>query len=138
MKNFKLYKEHSQNYSIDKNRSNQLLKGIKVVLFVAGISLLNPIFVNAREEIVTQESVIEEQDKQSLEILKTILIASSIMASAGTIAAVIDIRKYKKKLEYLHPVFLGKLSDQGGNDNLEEMVKYLKLTNGLEDRHGKL
>lgn len=142
MKNLKLeyknIKEHSQNYSFDKKRSNELLKGVKVVLFAAGLSSLNPIPVNAQEELVTQEYVIEEQDSEALEMLKAILIASLIMVSAGTIAAIIGIKKYEKELEYVHPVFLGKLSDENSNDSPEEMVKYLKLTNGLEDRYGKL
>lgn len=140
MKNLKLEKKNimENNYYLDRERSNQLLKSIRGVLLATGLCLLNPIPVNAQEEAVTQESVMEEQDSEALEILKAISIASLIMVSVGTIAAIMDIKKYKKELEYVHPVFLGKLSDENSNDSPEKMVKYLKLTNGLEDRYGKL
>lgn len=140
MKNLKLEKKNimENNYYLDRERSNQLLKSIRGVLLATGLCLLNPIPVNAQEEAVTQESVMEEQDSEALEILKAISIASLIMVSVGTIAAIMDIKKYKKELESVHPVFLGKLSDENSNDSPEKMVKYLKLTNGLEDRYGKL
>lgn len=89
MKNLKLETksiiESSQNYCLDRKKSNQVLKGIKVVLFATGLSLLNPINVEAKETTKIEE-IKELLDNPYL------ICAGSILGSA--LLALVPIRKY--------------------------------------------
>lgn len=126
------------NYHLDKKRSNQLLNGIKVILFVTGLSLINPIQANAEEEMVVQEFVLEEQTKETQGMPKTISVISFLILSIGVVEVFIDIKKFSKEANYTNPVFPGELSGQSSNDTPQKVLKYLKLANELEDKYGRL
>lgn len=118
-----------KNYCLDRKNSNKILKSIKVVLFATSLSLLNPMCVEA-EGFNPQETIVE--NKEALKTIKTVAGVSLLMLSSGLVAAIIEVKKFKKELDSSEtPIFLGKLSDES-NDDVNEAVKYLKLTNALE------
>lgn len=115
-----------------KEDSNKILKGIKTIVFATGLTLLNPINVEA-QTIKQDEIIMEDEGLEPVESLMIILGISTLMYAGGLIAVAIDINKWKKELDNNYNlVYLGKLSSLDENDDVNKMVKYLKLTNGLE------
>ena len=117
-----------------KDDSNKVLKGVKAIIFATSLSLLNPVGVEAAENLQqVQDKIVSDEEKNVFEVTNIVIggVSLIIFVSAFSSAIIKNIH-VRKSLNNHTNIYLGKLSDKKSKDDINDAVKYLKLTNGLE------
>lgn len=107
--------------------SNKVLKGIKAVVFATGLTFLSSMNVEAQE--MNQEEIVEEMNENNNQSSSVVLYTTvfSILAIGG-ISFGIYTNWYLKHLPSIELVGT-KLNDENSKDDVQEAMKYLKITN---------
>jgi len=103
---------------LKKEESNKLLKGIKTIVFATGLTLLNPINVEANN--ITPQQV-EDNQYLTKEIVETTVCGTLLISLAGITIYALNLRKkskdYNRDYEF----------KENNAPNEEEVAKHIKV-----------
>lgn len=110
----------TQNYYLDRKASNQFLNGTKVILFAIGLSLVNPIQVDAQD---VNEKIGKEEISYSnpTSMVSSVYIGGCILTSIGFGFYIKNLKKRNKYQSYDIKLFDDTKIDE------EEAMKHIKI-----------
>lgn len=120
-----------------KDDSNKILKKVKAIVFATSLSLLNPVSVLGNEIVsqpIYEQDVADNDISSSLETLKIVGGISLVIFTMGIIGAKFELNNWEKESNNITDIYTGPFVDNDVNDDVNDAVKYLKLTNGIENK----
>lgn len=107
-------------HELNKEKSNQILKGIKTIMFASTLSLLTPLQTEAKMNIEPSTVIIEDDSEVKKVVVTSTLCGTLAISAVGT---AIYASKLKKNTKELYPYNL----ENDNVSNEEEAVKHIKI-----------